>query len=215
MSDEQLDEIGYPILPLGGEETVNLVRLRLITHSARLVDARKERGMTQPDIALAIGIHLYRISGIETLKVIPTAEEMVKFARVLEKPIDYLFPVELLSAVEAGVFLRRKAELTAPQVISLTEAYQLQLAYDGEDEMVKSVDRKLLAERVSEVLETLKPRERWVLQLRFGLKDGRSRTLEEVGREFNVTRERIRQIEGKALRLLRHPARSRKLKDFW
>ncbi len=64
------------------------------------------------------------------------------------------------------------------------------------------------------MLDSLTPRERRVLQLRFGLEDGRSRTLEEVGRDFNVTRERIRQIEAKALRKLRHPSRSRKLKDY-
>ena len=64
------------------------------------------------------------------------------------------------------------------------------------------------------MLHTLTEREARVLQLRFGLEDGRSRTLEEVGREFGVTRERIRQIEAKALRKLRHPTRSRKLKDF-
>ena len=62
--------------------------------------------------------------------------------------------------------------------------------------------------------ESLTPREEKVLRLRFGLEDGRSRTLEEVGKEFNVTRERIRQIEAKALRKLRHPSRSKKLKDF-
>ena len=65
-----------------------------------------------------------------------------------------------------------------------------------------------------DVLASLTPRERKVLNLRFGLEDGRSRTLEEVGREFNVTRERIRQIEAKALRKLRHPSRSKKLKDY-
>ncbi|MEE8598387.1 MAG: sigma-70 family RNA polymerase sigma factor, partial [Dehalococcoidales bacterium] len=65
-----------------------------------------------------------------------------------------------------------------------------------------------------EVLSSFTPREQRVLQLRFGLEDGRSRTLEEVGKEFNVTRERIRQIEAKALRKLRHPSRSRKLKDY-
>ena len=64
------------------------------------------------------------------------------------------------------------------------------------------------------MLHTLSIRERRVLQLRFGLQDGRSRTLEEVGREFGVTRERIRQIEAKALRKLRHPTRSRRLRDF-
>lgn len=72
----------------------------------------------------------------------------------------------------------------------------------------------LLKEQLEEVMNTLTPREAKVLKLRFGLEDGRARTLEEVGREFQVTRERIRQIEAKALRKLRHPSRSRKLKDF-
>lgn len=72
----------------------------------------------------------------------------------------------------------------------------------------------LLKEQLSEVLNTLTEREQKVLRLRFGLDDGRARTLEEVGKEFDVTRERIRQIEAKALRKLRHPSRSRKLKDY-
>ncbi len=79
---------------------------------------------------------------------------------------------------------------------------------------VEAATQTLLREQLDEVLETLSDRERKVLILRFGLKDGRSRTLEEVGKEFNVTRERIRQIEAKALRKLRHPSRSRKLKDY-
>lgn len=72
----------------------------------------------------------------------------------------------------------------------------------------------LLKEQIGKVLSTLTPREEKVLRLRFGLEDGRPRTLEEVGKEFNVTRERIRQIEAKALRKLRHPGRSKKLRDF-
>ena len=72
----------------------------------------------------------------------------------------------------------------------------------------------LLREQLEEVMDTLTPREAKVLKLRFGLEDGKSRTLEEVGREFNVTRERIRQIEAKALRKLRHPSRSKKLRDY-
>ena len=72
----------------------------------------------------------------------------------------------------------------------------------------------LLKEQLMEVLDTLTDREKKVLTLRFGLEDGRARTLEEVGKEFNVTRERIRQIEAKALRKLRHPSRSKKLKDY-
>ena len=72
----------------------------------------------------------------------------------------------------------------------------------------------LLREQLMEALETLTEREQKVLRLRFGLDDGRPRTLEEVGKEFHVTRERIRQIEAKALRKLRHPSRSKKLKDY-
>ena len=72
----------------------------------------------------------------------------------------------------------------------------------------------MLQEQLGKVLDGLAERERKVISLRFGLEDGRTRTLEEVGKEFNVTRERIRQIEAKALRKLRHPSRSKKLKDF-
>ncbi len=78
----------------------------------------------------------------------------------------------------------------------------------------EAASHQLLKEQVEAVLDSLTGRERRVLQLRFGLEDGRARTLEEVGKEFNVTRERIRQIEAKALRKLRHPSRSRKLKDY-
>lgn len=79
---------------------------------------------------------------------------------------------------------------------------------------VETASYELLKEQITKVLDTLTPREQRVLKLRFGLEDGRSRTLEEVGREFKVTRERIRQIEAKALRKLRHPTRSRRLKDY-
>src|SRR5690606_10038277 len=79
---------------------------------------------------------------------------------------------------------------------------------------VEAASFTLLKEQLEEVLETLTPREKKVLRLRFGIDDGRARTLEEVGQIFGVTRERIRQIEAKALRKLRHPSRSKKLKDF-
>jgi RNA polymerase primary sigma factor len=78
----------------------------------------------------------------------------------------------------------------------------------------EAASHQLLKEQVESVLGSLTARERRVLQLRFGLEDGRARTLEEVGKEFGVTRERIRQIEAKALRKLRHPSRSKKLKDY-
>ncbi len=79
---------------------------------------------------------------------------------------------------------------------------------------VDTASYELLKDQITEVLDTLTPREQRVLRLRFGLEDGRARTLEEVGKEFKVTRERIRQIEAKALRKLRHPTRSRRLKDY-
>ena len=78
----------------------------------------------------------------------------------------------------------------------------------------EAASQTLLKEQLADVLKTLTPREEKVLRLRFGLEDGRPRTLEEVGKEFNVTRERIRQIEAKALRKLRHPSRAKRLKDY-
>ena len=88
------------------------------------------------------------------------------------------------------------------------------IADKDETEPSEAASFTLLKEQLVEVLSTLTPREEKVLKLRFGIEDGRTRTLEEVGKEFNVTRERIRQIEAKALRKLRHPSRSKKLKDF-
>ena len=85
---------------------------------------------------------------------------------------------------------------------------------EGASEPSEAASFTLLKEQLMNVLDTLTPREKKVLELRFGIIDGRTRTLEEVGREFNVTRERIRQIEAKALRKLRHPSRSKKLRDF-
>ena len=85
---------------------------------------------------------------------------------------------------------------------------------EGASEPSEAASYTLLKEQLVSVLSTLTPREEKVLKLRFGIEDGRTRTLEEVGKEFNVTRERIRQIEAKALRKLRHPSRSKKLKDF-
>ena len=85
---------------------------------------------------------------------------------------------------------------------------------EGASEPSEAASFSLLREQLEEVLGTLAPREKKVLELRFGIADGRTRTLEEVGKEFNVTRERIRQIEAKALRKLRHPSRSKKLRDF-
>jgi len=126
----------------------------------------------------------------------------------------------------------KKMELPAEKVREIVKVAQLPVSLEapiGEEEdshlgdfiedrnalpPVDTASKQLLKEQIDEVLSELTPREQRVLVLRFGLEDGRSRTLEEVGQEFNVTRERIRQIEAKALRKLRHPSRSRRLKDY-
>ena len=126
----------------------------------------------------------------------------------------------------------REMEMPASKVEEIVKVSQLPISLEspiGDEEDSHLVDfiedrnalppadaasKQLLKEHIEEVLSTLSPREQRVLQLRFGLEDGRSRTLEEVGKKFNVTRERIRQIEAKALRKLRHPSRSRRLKDY-
>ncbi len=128
--------------------------------------------------------------------------------------------------------IAKEMEVTSDKVREIVKVSQLPISLEspiGEEEdsplgnsiedrnalpPVDIASKQLLKEQIEDVLSTLTPREQRVLQLRFGLEDGRSRTLEEVGVEFNVTRERIRQIEAKALRKLRHPSRSRKLKDY-
>ena len=85
-------------------------------------------------------------------------------------------------------------------------------SYDGEEQLIEDVDRELLQERLYDVLDTLTPREEEVLSLRYGLDGGGERTLEEVGQKYGLTRERIRQIEAKAIRKILHPSRQKKLK---
>ena len=111
---------------------------------------------------------------------------------VSQEPLSLEIPIGEEEDSHLGDFVEDRGTMSPPEIAS----------------------RQLLKEQIEDVLETLTPRERRVLQLRFGLEDGRSRTLEEVGREFGVTRERIRQIEAKALRKLRHPTRSKRLKDY-
>ena len=93
-------------------------------------------------------------------------------------------------------------------------AYILHDKADNQTLIIDAAEANMLKEQVNEILGTLAPREAMVLILRYGLRDGRPRTLEEVGKVFNVTRERIRQIEAKALRRLKHPNKTKKLRDF-
>jgi RNA polymerase primary sigma factor len=133
----------------------------------------------------------------------PSAEEV---AEVLDMPVDKVR--EIIRAAQEPVSL--ETPIGEEEDSHLSD-------FIPDDEAPAPADaasHTLLKEQLSEVLSTLTEREEKVLRLRFGLEDGRSRTLEEVGKEFDVTRERIRQIEAKALRKLRHPSRSKKLKDF-
>ena len=121
-----------------------------------------------------------------------TPEKVREIIKVSQEPVSLETPIGEEEDSHLGDFIEDQAALAPAEAAS----------------------HQLLKEQVESVLGGLSERERKVLQLRFGLDDGRSRTLEEVGREFKVTRERIRQIEAKALRKLRHPSRSRKLKDY-
>jgi len=120
------------------------------------------------------------------------AEKVQEIIKVTQVPVSLETPIGEEGDSRLGDFIEDRDALTPPEAAS----------------------HQLLKEQVMDVLASLTPRESKVLELRFGLEDGRSRTLEEVGREFHVTRERIRQIEAKALRKLRHPSLSKKLKDY-
>src|SRR5450830_879573 len=125
-------------------------------------------------------------------EVVVTPEKVREIMKVSQEPVSLETPIGEEEDSHLGDFIEDRSALAPAEAAS----------------------HQLLKEQVEAVLDSLTGRERRVLQLRFGLEDGRARTLEEVGKEFNVTRERIRQIEGMALRKLRHPSRSRKLRDY-
>src|SRR5450756_622876 len=125
-------------------------------------------------------------------EVVFTPERVREIIKASQKPVSLETPIGEEGDAHLGDFIEDRAALAPAEAAA----------------------NQLLKEQVAAVLNSLTGRERRVLQLRFGLKNGRARTLEEVGKEFNVTRERIRQIEAKALRKLRHPSRSRKLRDY-
>ncbi|MBU1877873.1 MAG: sigma-70 family RNA polymerase sigma factor, partial [Chloroflexi bacterium] len=188
-------------IPVHMVETINkLVRV------SRLLLQELGREPTNDEIALEMDfIPTHNVQQIKTLRAarrplppdlqaeLNMAESKVRgVMRVSQEPLSLETPVGGEEDSQLGDFIEDQSAQTPADAAS----------------------HQLLREQVEDVLGSLGPRERRVLQLRFGLDNGRSRTLEEVGREFGVTRERIRQIEAKALRKLRHPSRSKKLKDY-
>jgi RNA polymerase sigma factor (sigma-70 family) len=194
----------------------DLVILRLRITNNRLAQLREQTNMTLPKFAESLPMPIARYRLIENLKVRPSEDEMIKICIALNTPIDDVFSESLLAAIDRGAFpANRKRMLPEDVVKSLPSGNNFPLLTSGGiDEVEHKVDLELLHDQESEILSTLTDREQRVLDLRFGLADGRSRTLEEIGNEFKLHKERIRQIESKALEKLRHPSRSRMLKSF-
>ncbi len=181
-----------------GNPDIEVRRDATATITVWVIDPSKVQPMTDDDYAITGSGPSYDVKlpkkndkEIDTVILI-TPDRVREIIKVSQEPVSLETPIGEEGDSHLGEFIEDRAALAPAEAAS----------------------RQLLKEQVKAVLDSLSGRESRVLQLRFGLEDGRPRTLEEVGREFNVTRERIRQIEGKALRKLRHPSRSRKLKDY-
>ena len=133
----------------------------------------------------------------------PSSQEIAKEMQITNDEVENLMKIS-----------QQPKSLSTPVGDDKEATLEQFVADQSQPSLYDKVSRELLKEALQKVLDTLSPRERKVLIMRFGLEDGKPKTLEEVGREFKVTRERIRQIEAKAIRKLKHPTRARKLKDF-
>lgn len=171
----------------------------------RLRRAREAKGWNRAELARQIGMAPGVVGDAERLRsVSENARE--KMALALGVPEDVLFPGEI-DALPKGGPPQIELSLTREDVRSLSEP-------DAYQEMIEGAEREALRGQLIGVMETLSPRQQRILRLRFGLDDGRLRTLDEIGHEFGLTRDRIRQIEAVALRKLRHPSRTKALLDY-
>ena len=195
--------------------------LRQVLYNRPLRVARLRCGLTQGQLAELVQVAGKAITAFETFRSYPKPQVAQAIAEVLSVGVEVLFPAWLKECRR-----KRTPSILTDAHFSLDEALALG-RIDPETMCVESqttpfmlpspedeVERSDLQQKLGEVLHTLTPRERRVLIIRFGLEDGQSRTLEEIGQSLGVTRECIRQIESKALRKLRHPSQSRKLKGF-
>jgi RNA polymerase sigma factor (sigma-70 family) len=192
---------------------VKEIELTLRLRNNRLKERREALGMTQPELAAAAGVSPSAYQELEALRRSPRKREdggwrdiATQLARFHCVEPEELFPPSVL-AVETPVATRR---INAGDILPLLSAHQQRLL-EGPD---AAHDRAELREQVQRALAGLRPREAEVLRLRFGLDGGDERTLEQAGVVLDVQKERVRQLEARALRRLRHPSRADGLRDF-
>ena len=185
------------------EDLAPLVRLRLLAYNLHLVETRKEKGFTQAELALLTGIRAGHIGEIELLKRVPTPEEAEEIASALEKPLEWLFPPELVRLIDVP----REAHLSSWQIKRLGR-WVPQALLPGQDDTFD------LQKRLKEILNILKPREKEVITMRFGLGGDGQMTQKAVAMELKLTRSLIDQIEARALRKMLRLSWSRHIEDF-
>ena len=172
---------------------------------------RLELGLTQKQLEERLG-GWSNLSGVETFKKYPTPLEAERLAKALNTTVEILFPkwLEELKDKRTSVVT---THLVTERILDHPELKALP-SPDSMEKVEDKIDQELLKGKLGSALDTLLDREKKVLKLRYGLENGRQLSLEDTGREFGVTRERIRQIEAKALRKLRKPTRTKQLKGF-